>query len=147
VALRKSGSALLSLALLWPFLIRTELRTSPSRSVAPIREAPAWQVFASRYGLAPRLRPGPVTLDGSVDAAGRRLFHNQGDPDSLFTMGQVRRGRVSVSAAFEMNDVVNRVVAPQPGVGDDRPRSAGDWQPVDRLGNPRQLRFGARIAF
>jgi hypothetical protein len=139
--------------LLWPFLIRTELRTAPKPGRELTGEArdsrPEWMRVATRYGLVPKLKPGPVTLDGSVDAAGRRLLHRTGDPDSLFTLGHMERGRVSVSAAIEVNDVKNRLIAPQQGTGDDRPRQVGDYQAVDTVvgGTPRQLRVGARVAF
>jgi hypothetical protein len=71
-----------------------------------------------------------------------------GDADSVFTLGGPGlSGQARVRLAFEVNEAVLRVLAPDPKVesNDLRGRSGGDWKPIDATGRPYQLRFGARL--
>jgi len=140
--------ALAVVLFIWPFLLRTELSTyaRPPKREEPSGGRPHWLVVAERYGLVPTLSSGPVTFDGGVGREDRRWLHSTGDPDSLFTLADRRGPGVRIAAAIEVNDVIPRVRAPEPDSRTaGRPRAGGDYQPADSLGNPRQLRVGARV--
>jgi hypothetical protein len=141
---RDARGAALLLLLFWPFLIQSGVvwRAPETRRTPP----PAWLEVLNRRGLVPALRPGPaVVRAGSLDGSGRRILHSPGDPDGLFTFGSAKDA--GVRAVVEVSDVLPRVVAPEPGTGDDRPRATGDYQPIDAAGHPRQLRVAARITW
>ena len=76
------------------------------------------------------------------------LVRLPGDPDSVFTLGGPGpSGEPRVRLAVEVNEATLKLLAPDPKVeaSDTRPRSGGDWKPIDSAGRPYQLRFGARI--
>ena len=104
-----------------------------------------------RFHLFPNDRLGTDRV--ALSAASyeeRRLFHNPGDPDSLFTLGApTKTGELHLRASFEVNDVVLRAIRPDPLVEatDTRPRAAGDYRALDASGRPYQLRLGARLVW
>ena len=80
----------------------------------------------------------------------KRLFHQQGDPDSLFTLGDpTPEGQVHLKAAIELNEIFLKAIPPDAsqGLGDTRPRAAGSFLPLDGSGRPYQLRLGARLVW
>lgn len=80
----------------------------------------------------------------------RRLFHQSGDPDSLFTIGRPSAdGDVHLLAVIDVNELFLKAIAPDPLVSptDTRPRAAGSFLPVDSQGRPYQLRLGARLVW
>ena len=108
--------------------------------------------FGDRFRLFPEiLRPlTPSPFTGALASEDKRLFHNSGDPDSLFTFGgSTPQGDLHLTAAFEVNDVVLRSIAPDLRVdpADTRPRSPGDYRALDATGRPYQLRLGARLVW
>jgi hypothetical protein len=115
----------------------------PAPAAQPLRLPPR-----ESFRLFPQLAPGP-----RVDFAGvenRRLLHQPGDPDSLFTLGSpTPDGEVHLKAAIEVNEIFLKAIPPDPLVGatDTRPRAAGSFLPVDNQGRPYQLRLGARLVW
>ena len=76
------------------------------------------------------------------------LVRLPGDPDSLFTLGgPAPSGQPAVRLAVEVNEVLLKALTPDPKVDatDSRGRAGGDWKPLDAMGRPYQLRFGARL--
>lgn len=120
---------------------------------APTPDAPA---APPRPPLVERFRffsltplPLPV-LDLSGLPEEKRLFHQQGDPDSLFTLGDpTPGGQVHLKAAIEINELFLKAIPPDASVGsaDTRPRAAGSFLPLDASGRPYQLRLGARLVW
>jgi hypothetical protein len=101
-----------------------------------------------------QLFPAPPALDAAAPFAALRelrveyLVRLPGDPDSVFTLGGPSpSGQASLRLAVEVNEVVLKALAPDPKVDatDGRGRSGGDWKPLDAVGRPYQLRFGARL--
>jgi hypothetical protein len=95
------------------------------------------------------LLPLPV-LDLSGLPEEKRLFHQSGDPDSLFTLGDpTPEGQVHVKAAIEVNEIHLKAIPPDAslGLGETRPRAAGSFLPLDASGRPYQLRLGARLVW
>jgi hypothetical protein len=93
--------------------------------------------------------PLPV-LDLSDLPEEKRLFHQSGDPDSLFTLGDpTPGGQVHLTAAIELNEIFLKAVPPDATLGlrDTRPRAAGSFLPLDGSGRPYQLRLGARLVW
>jgi len=91
---------------------------------------------------------GPTRWDAEV--AEERLFHRPGDPDSLFSLGgSGPSGEARVAAAFEVNEVLLRAIAPDPRVAasDPRGRLTGDYRALDSAGRPYQFRLGARLVW
>lgn len=93
---------------------------------------------------------GPAApFSGLCEPKVEYLVRLPGDPDSLFTLGGPSpSGHPSVRLAVEVNEVIPKVLAPDPTVdaNDSRGgRTAGDWKPLDAAGRPYQLRFGARL--
>ena len=89
-------------------------------------------------------------LDLSGLPEDKRLFHQQGDPDSLFTLGDpTPEGQVRLKAAIELNEIFLKAIPPDAsqGRGDTRPRAAGSFLPLDGSGRPYQLRLGARLVW
>ena len=90
----------------------------------------------------------PLDLTGLPDE--KRLFHQQGDPDSLFTLGSATpEGQLHLNAAIEVNEIFLKAIPPDARVGapDTRPRAAGSFLPLDGSGRPYQLRLGARLVW
>lgn len=93
--------------------------------------------------------PLPV-LDLSGLPEEKRILHQSGDPDSLFTLGEATPGgEVHLKAAIELNEIFLKAVPPDAtkGLGDTRPRAAGSFLPLDVSGRPYQLRLGARLVW
>lgn len=120
---------------------------------APTSDAP---VAPPRPPLVERFRffsltPLPLpALDLSGLPEEKRLFHQQGDPDSLFTLGDpTPGGQVHLKAAIEINELFLKAIPPDASVGsaDTRPRAAGSFLPLDASGRPYQLRLGARLVW
>jgi hypothetical protein len=93
--------------------------------------------------------PTPM-LDLSGLPEEKRLLHQHGDPDSLFTLGNpTPEGQVHLKAAIEVNEIFLKAIPPDARVGspDSRPRAAGSFLPLDGSGRPYQLRLGARLVW
>ena len=91
----------------------------------------------------------------SADLGGRapsrdRLFHMSGDPDALFTLGDLGGSdTMRVKAALELNDVILHAITPDLNLApsDTRQRAAGDYCALDAIGRPYQFRLGARLVW
>jgi hypothetical protein len=123
----------------------------PSAAAAATTEVPAVPPrppLIERFSLfSLALLPLPV-LDLSGLPEEKRLFHQQGDPDSLFTLGSPSSdGQVHLKAAIELNEIFLKAIPPDTtqGLGETRPRAAGSFLPLDGSGRPYQLRLGARL--
>ncbi len=116
-------------------------QTAPA---APLRLPPR-----ETFRLFPQIAPDPrVSLAGATEQ--RRLLHQPGDPDSLFTLGgPTPEGELHVKAAIEVNETFLKVLAPDPLVqpNDTRPRAPGSFLPFDTYSRPYQLRLGARLVW
>jgi hypothetical protein len=121
-----------------------EAAAPAASSASPKLRLPPRETFR----LFPEAADTPrLDLSGSDD---RRLFHQQGDPDSLFTIGAPSpEGEVHLLAAVEINEIFLKAIPPDPTVArsDTRPRAAGSFLPVDSGGRPYQLRLGARLVW
>ncbi|HMA28438.1 MAG TPA: hypothetical protein VKS23_01115 [Thermoanaerobaculia bacterium] len=122
--------------------------TEESAAGAPV--PPPRPPLVERFQLF-SLTPLPLpVLDLSGLPEEKRLFHQQGDPDSLFTLGDpTPEGQVHVKPAIEVNEIFLKAVPPDAsqGLGETRPRAAGSFLPLDRSGRPYQLRLGARLVW
>ncbi|MGA7992262.1 MAG: hypothetical protein WCC53_12555 [Thermoanaerobaculia bacterium] len=101
------------------------------------------------FRLFPQLAEDP-RLDLSELPEERRPFHQQGDPDSLFTLGKPSpQGELHLLAALEVNEIFLKAIPPDPLVSssDTRPRAAGSFLPFDSQRRPYQLRLGARLVW
>ena len=120
---------------------------------APVPEAPVPQPrppLVEGFRLFPFAPPPLLVLDLSGLPEEKRLFHQQGDPDSLFTLGDpTPGGHVHLKAAIELNEIFLKAIPPDAsqGPGDTRPRAAGSFLPLDGSGRPYQLRLGARLVW
>lgn len=129
----------------------------PSKAGAPANDGtPAPPAASSRpppvqeFRLFPLELAPSTTLDFSGLPEEKRLFHQQGDPDSLFTLGDpTPRGKVRLKAAIEVNETFLKAIPPDRSVdsADTRPRAAGSFLPLDGFGRPYQLRLGARLVW
>ena len=103
---------------------------------------------APRFHLFPTL-PATDRPFAVVDAGRKEsLVWLPGDDDSVFTLGgPAPSGEPRLRFAVEVNEVVLKVLAPDPLVPTDdvRGRLGGDWKPIDATGRPYQLRLGARL--
>jgi hypothetical protein len=122
-----------------------------ANTVAPAAPAASSRpLLVQQFRLFPlELAPSP-TLDLSGMPEEKRLFHQQGDPDSLFTLGDpTPGGQVHLKAAIEVNELFLKAIPPDGRVGsaDTRPRAAGSFLPLDLSGRPYQLRLGARLVW
>ena len=118
--------------------------SSAEPAAAPLRFPPR-----ESFRLFPAL-PDVPHLDFSGSPEDRRLFHQQGDPDSMFTIGKSSpQGELRLLAAVEVNEILLKAVPPDPLVSptDMRGRAAGSFLPVDNQGRPYQLRLGARLVW
>jgi hypothetical protein len=119
-----------------------------SRPAAPAAPSPAhaglqFRLFAFELPPSP-----PLDLSGRRDD--QRLFHQQGDPDSLFTLGTpTPEGEVHLKAAIEVNEIFLKAIPPdaRAGFAETRPRAAGSFLPLDGSGRPYQFRLGARLVW
>ncbi|MDL2718703.1 MAG: hypothetical protein PT977_13205 [Acidobacteriota bacterium] len=119
-------------------------------TAAPAPVAPSRPPLVQQFRLYPLdLVPSPTLgVPGLPDE--KRLFHQQGDPDSMFTLGDpTPGGKVRLKAAIEVNELFLKAIPPDAGVGsaDTRPRAAGSYLPLDGSGRPYQLRLGARLVW
>ncbi|MCM3877031.1 MAG: hypothetical protein NEA02_11505 [Thermoanaerobaculia bacterium] len=106
--------------------------------------------LVQQFHLFPLELARSLTLDVSDLPEEKRLFHQQGDPDSLFTLGDPSPGgKVRLKAAIEVNELFLKAIPPDGRVGsaDTRPRAAGSFLPLDLSGRPYQLRLGARLVW
>jgi len=101
-----------------------------------------------------RLFLAPPALEASTPPVGldavrtESLVRLPGDADSVFSLGGPGpSGEPRFRFAVEVNEATLKLLTPDPKVeaSDTRPRSGGDWKPIDAAGRPYQLRFGARI--
>ena len=131
-----------------PLVVLFSLAGAGAVVAQPAFDLPA--AIAQRF----QLFPGPPALTASAPLAGfdpakgQSLVRLPGDSDSVFTLGGPGpSGEPRLRLAVEVNEAVLRVLSPDPKVeaSDTRPRSGGDWKPIDAAGRPYQLRFGARI--
>lgn len=130
---------------------------SASQAVDPAKDDPAKTVEAANQNLIDRFHLFPTgPMRSCCDLSGRdlsepkRLFHQPGDPDSLFTTGSpTPQGKLRLQAAVEVNDVVLRALAPDLRVDptDTRFRPAGDYRALDAAGRPYQFRLGAKLVW
>lgn len=125
-------------------------------SAPPAARAPDTPAAAPRPPPVERFRlfsftPLPLpALDLPGPPEEKRLFHQSGDPDSLFTIGNATpEGQVHLRAAIELNEIFLKAIPPDGslGLGDTRPRAAGSFLPFDTSGRPYQLRLGARLVW
>jgi hypothetical protein len=127
----------------------SELARAPTELPTPrIPRAALWQ----RFWLFPELAPAPPpALElPAADQVNKRLFHQIGDPDSLFTFGGATpEGELRLKAAVELNDIILKALPPDLHVDptDTRFRSAGSFSALDAHGRPYQLRLGARLVW
>jgi hypothetical protein len=127
------------------------VRAAPESPVPPASAAGSTRApLVERFRLfSLELPPAPpLDLTGLPDE--KRLFHQQGDPDSLFTLGSATpEGQIHLNAAIEVNEIFLKAIPPDARVGapDTRPRAAGSFLPLDGSGRPYQLRLGARLVW
>jgi hypothetical protein len=111
-------------------------------------EAPSAPPQQFRLFLAPPALQPSALLVGLDGAKTESLVRLPGDADSVFTLGGPGpSGEPQFRLAVEVNEATLKVLTPDPKVetSDTRPRSGGDWKPIDATGRTYQLRFGARI--
>ena len=149
--MRKGVSVLLA-------LLVARAAAAQDDAVAIVHEPDAGaQAPAARLKLPPResfrlfQEPAPdplVSMAGATEQT--RFLHQQGDPDSLFTLGgPTPGGELHLKAAIEVNEAFLKLVPPDPNVqpNDTRPRAPGSYMPFDAQGRPYQLRLGARLVW
>lgn len=133
------------LFLLLPGAVRAASGPEPTvESRPPSAPASPFRLFAA----PPALAPVPRAIEGIEPLRPENLFRLPGDPDSVFSLGgPAPSGEPRVRLAVEVNEVLLKVLAPEPNVdpNDGKARSGGDWKPLDAAGRPYQLRFGARL--
>lgn len=132
-------------------LAQTLATPTPAPGSDPVAPSAAAARPKSGFRLFPFLALPMPDFDPSGLAEGaERLFHQAGDPDSLFTFGGATpHGEPKVRLAVEANDIVLRAIAPDGRIDprDTRPRAPGDYQALDGAGRPYQLRLGARLVW
>ncbi|HYN41790.1 MAG TPA: hypothetical protein VE129_08440 [Thermoanaerobaculia bacterium] len=114
----------------------------------PRVEVPSTSPQQFRLFLAPPALQASAPLAGVGAVKTESLVRLPGDPDSVFSLGGPgRSGEPQFRLAIEVNEATLKLLTPDPKVeaSDTRPRSGGDWKPIDSAGRPYQLRFGARI--
>ena len=143
----KASSVLGSALLAASFAARVVCAEPPAPAPAPT-PVPTPLILLERFRLFPSL--ALTRLDLTLPTPPPRAFHQQGDPDSLFTFGgPTPDGEVRLKAALEVNDVVLRAITPDVRVdpSDTRFRAAGDYRALDARGRPYQFRLGARLVW
>ena len=138
--------ALHGLALCLLLMPEGALLAEPEPAVSEPRPAIAtpFRLFAAPPALEAEARP----FTGLETQRLENLFRLPGDPASVFSLGgPAPSGEPRVRLAVEVNEVLLKVLAPEPHVdpNDSKSRIGGDWKPVDAAGRPYQLRFGARL--
>jgi hypothetical protein len=135
------------------------LSAAPSEAQAPDPETKddsktvevAKQRLIERFQLFPTgQKRSCCEVSGRTLSEPKRLLHQPGDPDSLFTIGSpTPQGELRFQAAVEINEVVLRALAPDLRVDptDTRFRSAGDYRALDATGRPYQFRLGAKFVW
>ena len=127
-----------------------EPSTPPTAPTPDAPAAPQHPPLVERFRLF-SFTPLPLpVLDLSGLTEEKRLFHQSGDPDSLFTLGDsTPEGQVHLKAAIELNEIFLKAIPPDAsqGFGETRPRAAGSFLPLDGSGRPYQLRLGARLVW
>ncbi len=135
------------------------LWSAPAASQAkdPAPEDPSKTVEVAERRLIERFQLFPTgpeqsccEISGRALSEPKRLLHQPGDPDSLFTTGSpTPQGKLHLQAAVEVNEVVLRALAPDLRVdpSDTRFRSAGDYRALDATGRPYQFRLGAKFVW
>jgi hypothetical protein len=130
---------------------------SASQAVDPAMDDLAKTVDAANQNLIDRFQLFPTgpkqpccEFSGRALSEPKRLLHQPGDPDSLFTTGSpTPQGKLRLQAAVEVNEVILRALAPDLRVdpSDTRFRSAGDYRALDATGRPYQFRLGAKLVW
>ena len=125
--------------------------SEPAAAAAPAATDKATRRLIERFQLFPSA-PKRTCCDLSARDAteNKRLLHQPGDPDSLFTLGSpTPQGELRLQAAVEVNEVILRALAPDLRVdpSDTRSRAAGDYRALDATGRPYQLRLGAKLVW
>jgi hypothetical protein len=126
---------------------KSERQSAPAADAPSLPPRPPLVERFRLFSLAPF--PLPV-LDLSGLPEEKRPFHQAGDPDSLFTLGEATpEGQVHLKAAVELNEIFLKAVPPDAsqGLGETRPRAAGSFLPFDGSRRPYQLRLGARLVW
>ena len=103
------------------------------------------------FSLFPSLvRKQGSELPTRLDLEPKRLLHQPGDPDSIFTLGSpTPQGEVRFQAAIEVNEVFLRAMTPDVRIdpSDTKFRASGDYRSLDSHGRPYQLRLGAKLVW
>ena len=131
-----------------PSLVLLSLAGAASAIVPSPVEAPSAPSPLFRLFLAPPALQASAPLAGLGAVKAESLVRLPGDPDSVFSLGGPGpSGEPHFRLAVEVNEATLKLLTPDPKVeaSDTRPRSGGDWKPIDSAGRPYQLRFGARI--
>ena len=131
-----------------PFVVFLCLGGAAAVIAQPRIELPSGTPQHFQLFAAPPALETSAPLAGFDPTKGESLVRLPGDSDSVFTLGGPGpSGEPRVRLAVEVNEAVLRILAPDPRVesSDTRPRSGGDWKPIDSSGRPYQLRLGARI--
>jgi len=125
--------------------------SSPVGRAEEPQPKPPEGILLPRFSLFPSLVPtqgsDPPTR---LDLEPKRLLHQPGDPDSLFTLGSpTPQGEVRFQAAIEVNEVFLRALTPDVRIdpSDTKFRAAGDYRSLDSHGRPYQLRLGAKLVW
>jgi len=150
--------ALLALVGCLPAFAEEASTVAPAAASAPAPAAPTPAVspalppLIERFRLFPELAlpPRPPLDLSPAEEGSKRLLHQTGDPDSLFTFGDATpEGELRLKAAIEVNEIILKALPPDLRVdpSDTRPRSAGSFSALDARGRPYQLRLGARLVW
>ncbi len=111
---------------------------------APIRLFGLFKGF-STPGALPDVRLAPLPIHD------RLAIRQPGDPDSVVSPGSpTPSSQLALKPAFEVNDILLKAYQPDPTVDPHdflKTRGAGAFSPLDAVGRPYQLRFGARLVW
>ena len=131
-----------------PLVFLSSFAISAVGVAQPRIELPAKAPQQFQLFLAPPALQTSAPLVGLDAVKTESLVRLPGDSDSVFTLGGPGpSGEPRFRLAVEVNEATLTLLTPDPKVEatDTRPRSGGDWKPIDAAGRPYQLRFGARI--